>query len=160
MSAVCRINSTACCAVLDRGFLDALFYISETAAKISNADSHKKANVDKAIIRRVIDSFLLDVIAYPEHRDVVFLHPIYPSFPMAKESEAIQTFLPSFAGWRWRIDFAQFISAIKTSQQLHYLYYTVLPCLAMCWSFIWVVRLFMTEEPFAFDRVTDLEHVR
>lgn len=144
MSAICRLSAAACQMVLDQDVLDALYFISEN---IEQMPVTNQVGVDRTVVRRVIDTFLLDVTVYPEHRDTVSLHPIYPPFPEPKQPKAKTTCsLPSIK-WESHIDFALLLTAVKTSQQFQYLYFTILPCATVCWSIVWIFLLIVKEDP-------------
>ncbi|KAH9482141.1 hypothetical protein JR316_0004236 [Psilocybe cubensis] len=125
ISAICRLSSSACQIVLEQDILDALYFISENVEQMPVTN---QVGVDKVVVRRVIDTFLLDVIAYPEHRDTVFHHPVYPPLPEPKRPEAKTVCTIPSVEWVSQIDIVLMFTTIKTSQQFQYLYFTLLPC--------------------------------
>lgn len=152
MSAISRISPTACQSVLSHDFLDALYFMSQTKERLRTAN---KLHVKEAVISRATNSFLLDVIAYPEHRDTVFQHPVYPSVPRDTLQNIQKDELP-LTDWLSQIDFVIIFvaafAAVKSCKPLQYFYYTVLPCATVCWSIIWMFIL-VRERPSGFDSI-------
>ncbi|KAJ3512034.1 hypothetical protein NLJ89_g3753 [Agrocybe chaxingu] len=121
MANVSRISPTACQAVLDAGLLDTLASISENKTPApQDADARGQlvggnSSRRETLLRRTTNSFLLDVIAHPEHRQFVFHHPICPPFPEVVEPrpQPLQTITASPSDLGFFLGFWQFAQSVK-----------------------------------------------